>query len=173
MKLSKAKLKKIRKESVKQEQRRAKKLGGKTTPASGARWHSKGDVKTKDFLCECKMTEKDQYRLKFATWDKIRNEALHSGLRIPLMDIKINENTFIVFDNMESQLKIDKSNKYLAVEYQMDKDSYLLKLSEFRQSSVVGDKDGKVPVWIFAFGKTKLVVMREKDFETCVSVERG
>lgn len=63
---------------------------GRVTPASGAMWGCKGDVRNDNYLVECKTTEKDFYSLNFNTWDKIYNEALKDGLRIPAMCIDLN-----------------------------------------------------------------------------------
>ena len=50
-------------QSRKQEKRVAKETKGKTTPASGAFWSAKADVRSKLFLVECKTTQKDYYDL--------------------------------------------------------------------------------------------------------------
>lgn len=76
--------------SKKQESKVAKELRGKITPASGALWGCKGDVRSDNFLVECKTTEKDFYSLNFNTWDKIYNEAIKDSLRIPVMCIDLN-----------------------------------------------------------------------------------
>ena len=70
-----------------QERRTAQDFGGLTTPGSGNQWHSKGDVKTPNYLIECKTTSKDSYSLKSATWSKIATEALLEG-KDPLMEIE-------------------------------------------------------------------------------------
>lgn len=51
----------VRKKSQLQEKRVASELGGRVTPASGALWGAKGDVKSDLFLAECKTTEKPAY----------------------------------------------------------------------------------------------------------------
>lgn len=75
--------------SKKQESKVAKELSGKVTPASGALWGAKADVRSDIFLVECKTTEKDYYSLTFNTWDKIYHEAIKDGLRIPVMCIDL------------------------------------------------------------------------------------
>lgn len=75
--------------SKNQENKVAKELSGRVTPASGALWGSKGDVKSDKFLVECKTTEKEFYTLTFNVWDKIYREAIKEGLRIPVMCIDI------------------------------------------------------------------------------------
>jgi len=69
-----------------QEAKTARDFGGVITPGSGNQWHSKGDVRTPDFLVECKLTSKDSYSLKASTWSKIATEALLEG-RDPVMEI--------------------------------------------------------------------------------------
>lgn len=75
--------------SKNQESKVAKELSGKVTPASGALWGAKADVRNDIFLVECKTTEKDFYSLTFNTWDKIYHEAIKDGLRIPVMCIDL------------------------------------------------------------------------------------
>lgn len=75
--------------SKNQESRVAKEISGKVTPASGALWGAKADVRNDIFLVECKTTEKDFYSLTFNTWDKIYHEAIKDGLRIPVMCIDL------------------------------------------------------------------------------------
>jgi hypothetical protein len=76
--------------SKNQESRVAKELSGKVTPASGALWGAKADVKSDLFLVECKTTSKDYYSLTYDTWYKIFREAVKEGLRIPVMCIDLN-----------------------------------------------------------------------------------
>lgn len=80
-----------RKKSMNQEKRTALEFGGKTVPGSGALWGAKGDVKTDRFLIENKYTDTGVYVLSLKTWDKITQEALKAGLKIPLMQIDIGE----------------------------------------------------------------------------------
>ena len=75
--------------SKEQEKRVAKELNGKTQPASGALWAAKADVRSDLFLVECKTTLKDSYRLTFNTWNKVYNEALKDGMRVPVMCIEL------------------------------------------------------------------------------------
>lgn len=78
-----------KKKSIKQERETAKEVGGRTTPASGAKWHSKADVKSDNYLIECKITEKQYYSLKLSTWEKINEEATKAGLRTPVIRIDL------------------------------------------------------------------------------------
>lgn len=95
--------------SKKQEKKVAEALKGKEVIASGALWSAKADVRSDVFLCECKTTEKDYYRLTPTTWLKIRDEAVKDGIRQPLMCIEVNDKKkgligFAVFNNDELQL---------------------------------------------------------------------
>lgn len=87
-----------RKNSQRQEKEIAEIFEGKLVLASGSLWFAKGDVRTKDFLIECKTTKEDNYRLRYSIWDKISGEALKDNLREPLMLIELeNSNTLVVF----------------------------------------------------------------------------
>lgn len=91
-------MKTVRKRSQEQEKRVAKQLGGRVTPASGALWGAKGDVRQDKFLVECKTTEKDYYSLTDKVWNKIRSEAIRDGLRIPLMCIEIQGKSYAIIE---------------------------------------------------------------------------
>ena len=75
--------------STAQEKRVAKEVGGRVTAASGALWGMKADVRNVQFLVECKTTQKALYLLNYATWEKIRHEALRDGFREPVMCIDL------------------------------------------------------------------------------------
>ena len=79
------------KRSRRQEHITAKEINGRTTPASGSRWYSKGDIRSDKFLIECKTTTKDSYRLTAKAWEKIYKEALRDGLREPVMRIDLRD----------------------------------------------------------------------------------
>ena len=68
-----------RKFSQRREKYLAKKLGAKLTPNSGARWHSKGDLFTKEQLVEIKSTTQESMVVHLAWLDKIRQEAIKIG----------------------------------------------------------------------------------------------
>lgn len=72
-----------------QEKQVANDLQGRVQIASGA-LDDKADVRSGDFLCECKTTEKDFYTLKADTWNKIQKEAYKLGL-CPIMCIQTND----------------------------------------------------------------------------------
>lgn len=86
--------------STKQEKRVAKEIGGRTVVASGAIDFFKGDVRSEDYLVECKTTAKDYYVLNLTTWLKIQREALRDGMREPIMciDLLDGEKRFAVVD---------------------------------------------------------------------------
>lgn len=80
----------VKKKSQLQEKSVAKSLNAKPVIASGALWGSKGDVRHDDYLVECKTTDKPVYPLKMSVWHKIATEALHDGMRTPVMCIDLN-----------------------------------------------------------------------------------
>lgn len=89
----------VKKKSQLQEKRVAKDLNAKTVVASGALWSAKADVRSDEFLVECKTTEKPFYSLTLKVWEKIEKEAIKDGLRIPVMCVDTNNgnNRFAVF----------------------------------------------------------------------------
>lgn len=73
--------------SREQEKETAKRVGGKTTAASGA-LHEKGDVRVKRVArIECKTTTKDSYALKKEVMKKIMVEGMGAG-ELPFMEIE-------------------------------------------------------------------------------------
>jgi len=83
--------------SQKQERDLAKSLGGRVTPASGAFWSHKGDVRNLQFLGEAKCTAQASISIKLSVWEKIRREALLDG-RIPLLALRIQDRDLVVLD---------------------------------------------------------------------------
>jgi hypothetical protein len=109
----------IKRKSLAQERRTAKEFGGLTQIASGAIDGLKGDVKTgstgvgfndSDFLIENKFTDAKSYSLKKATWEKIEKEALKDNMRIPLMQIDIQNDTQLVVLNKSDFLSLIDKN---------------------------------------------------------------
>lgn len=92
-------MKTVRKRSQKQEKGVAKDMGAKVVVASGALWSAKGDVRSDKFLIECKTTEKDYYPVTTKVWEKISQEAVKDGMRIPLLmvDLKDSER-YVIFN---------------------------------------------------------------------------
>ena len=73
----------------KQEERIAEEVGGRAQPASGARWHSKGDVRAAGRLrVEAKHTSKPSYTLKLKDLLKIRQEAVSGGMESWAMQVE-------------------------------------------------------------------------------------
>lgn len=92
--------------SKRQESSVAKEIDGKVTPASGALWGAKADVRNQTFLVECKITEKPFFVMTDALWEKIRSEAIKDGLRIPLMciDLENGKQRFAVIDEADTNI---------------------------------------------------------------------
>lgn len=81
---------KLKKISQKQEKDVAKELGGRTVVASGAFWGAKGDVRSDEFLVECKTTQNAWYVIHAKTWEKIEQEAIRDRLKRPVLVIDLN-----------------------------------------------------------------------------------
>lgn len=91
-------MKTVKRRSQKQEKGVAKSFNAKTTPASGAKWAQKGDVRNEKFLIECKTTEKDFYSITTKVWEKIHLEAMKDHGRIPLLIIDLHDtDRYVVF----------------------------------------------------------------------------
>lgn len=87
-----------KKKSKKQENKWAETVDGKTQPASGATWHSKGDVKEKlkntkgmftKFLWDNKYTEAKSFRIQAEDWERLRKDAYYAGGYLPGMEVEI------------------------------------------------------------------------------------
>lgn len=74
--------------SQSQEKSIARDMGGRRTPGSGSQDHSKGDVKTEEFLVEAKQTISTSYSLKLATWRAIKHQAIRAN-KEPAMVIEL------------------------------------------------------------------------------------
>ena len=79
--------------SQRREKSIGKKLGGKLTANSGARWHSKGDMAVGDNLIEIKSTKSPSMVIHKSWLEKIRQEA-----------IKANKNPVFIADFGDIQL---------------------------------------------------------------------
>ena len=115
-----------KRKSTLQEKRVAKEVRGRTTPASGAMWGCKGDVRSDAFLVECKTTEKDKYSLSILTWNKIRVEAVKDGMKIPVMCIDLHNGKYryAVFEYAHTSIK---GLYNIPVEVFTDKKTYTIK----------------------------------------------
>lgn len=94
--------------SQKQEKSVAKAFNAKTTPASGAKWGQKADVRNEDYLIECKTTQKDFYTITTKVWEKIRTEATKDHGRIPLLVIDLRDkDRYVVFRPQDLDVEIE------------------------------------------------------------------
>ena len=86
-----------------QEKRIAKDINGKVTIASGSLDFQKADVRNDKFLVEAKTTEKNYYPLNIKTWDRINNQAINDGLRIPIMciDLEDGKDSLVVISSLD------------------------------------------------------------------------
>lgn len=65
-------------------------VSGKRTPGSGSKAHSKGDVRSSEYLVECKSTERLSMSFKLAWLEKITSEAADAG-KIPLVSVRFDQ----------------------------------------------------------------------------------
>lgn len=93
-----------------QESRLAEKFGGRITPGSGNKWHSKGDVKTDQYLIEAKTTSKKQYTLKADDLEKHEKYSLLEG-KDPLFVIEMNGREWCVLAMEDFELLIEESER--------------------------------------------------------------
>lgn len=92
----------VKRRSQTQEKSVAKTFNARITPASGALWGAKGDVRNDSFLIECKTTEKDYYVVTAKVWEKIQEEAVQDHLRIPLLVIDLEDSErYVVFQPLD------------------------------------------------------------------------
>lgn len=94
--------------SKQQENKVAKAVGGQRTANSGATKFSKGDVRTKSFLLECKTcTEpKKSFTLKRDWFDKNKEEAFAMGkdYSAVVFDFGDGENFYVIDERLFRQL---------------------------------------------------------------------
>lgn len=120
-----------KRKSKDQESRVAKELSGRVTPASGAMWGAKADVRNDLFLVECKTTEKLSYRLTFNVWHKIYKEAIKDGLRTPVMSIDIQNGKHKYAVMCTKDLSLGELDHLVVKSTSIkDKSSYLIKTAE-------------------------------------------
>ena len=64
---------------------------------SGSMWFDKGDLKTEDYLIECKFTEKKGFRISTKILEKIWNESLERN-KLPalVIGIKTEKETWLI-----------------------------------------------------------------------------
>jgi hypothetical protein len=80
------------------EKKAAHRLGGRLTPASGAKIHSKGDFSTDQLLFENKSTKHKSFSVKLPWLDKITLEATEKG-KIPALAMQFVGTTGEPLDN--------------------------------------------------------------------------
>ena len=102
--------------SNKQEKKVAKEIGGSEQIASGSLWFAPSDVRNEEYLIECKTTANDYYILSKKTWEKIVSEALKDGMRIPLLQVQL--------ENGVEEIVVMSIHDFIALE--IDKDRYFL-----------------------------------------------
>ncbi len=78
----------------KKEKNDQKSFGGRKSRGSGNIWFQPGDLKTDDFLIECKYTKNKSFSINIEKWQKIYDEALFSH-KLPVMSIQM-QNTEVV-----------------------------------------------------------------------------
>lgn len=83
----------IKQKSVQQENLVAEICGGRVQPGSGSSIYAKGDVKTQDYLIECKRTDKRSIGLKVDWLEKITEEARTAGKR-PMMSLEFEDTRY-------------------------------------------------------------------------------
>ena len=143
---------KLKKRSKKQEEKIAKDIGGRTTPASGALWAFKGDVRNDKYLIEAKFTDSNKYQLKYTTWDKIKHEAINDGLRIPVMQIDIQGSQYALLrvDDLEA-LAQDKGCDVLYVYEYTARKSTTINSYPFELLYLEAEDMNKVPCVSYRF----------------------
>lgn len=113
-------------------------LNGKRQAGSGNSCiaFKKGDIKSEEYLVECKCTGKDCYTLSSKTFGKIINEAINS-FRIPLFAARTNNSDYFVgltldFPDVEykdeidsaKSIKLDGRDSFLVKEFKVDNVPY-------------------------------------------------
>lgn len=81
--------------SREQEERSAKRLGGRRVPGSGSGWAAKGDTTNAELLVECKRTDRQSISVKKSVLRKIAIEALRAG-KVPVLELEISGDEYVV-----------------------------------------------------------------------------
>lgn len=84
------KRKKVNARSKKQEQNRAKQIGGRVQPGSGCSPNAPQDVRNAEYMEQLKFTDKASYRLTVEEWLELRADSDRFG-RLPRMVIDFEE----------------------------------------------------------------------------------
>lgn len=91
---------------MKSQKKTSKKIGQEferkvqKTINSGQLWLDKGDLKTEDYLIECKTTEKKSYRITTKLLQKLWNEAFEAN-KLPMLIIGLKD------ENCKWMLKVE------------------------------------------------------------------
>src|SRR5690606_38909356 len=93
--------------SRKQEATVAERYRGSRNVMSGAGWKRKADVRTHDWLIECKTTERKSYRLEDVELEQTRKQALQEGRR-PLFMVELPSRTWVVLDEADFKEMTDE-----------------------------------------------------------------
>ena len=95
-----------------EETKDAKLFSGRKTPRSGGIWSFPGDIVTKDFLIERKITEKKSFSITVDIWQKIYNEALKSR-RLPCLSVSLSNYNIdlVILDKNDFLSFFNKHNK--------------------------------------------------------------
>ena len=159
-------MKNVKKKSKKQEEKIAKDIGGRTTPASGALWAFKGDVRNDKYLIEAKFTDSNKYQLKYTTWDKIKREAINDGLRIPVMQITIQnmEYALLRVDDLEALAQDKRCDVLYVYEYTVRKAKNITP-HPFELFYLGADVMNKVPCVTYRFTPDTLALITWNDFK--------
>lgn len=86
-----------------QELRLAKLKGGRRQPGSGSGWLHSNDVKSDEYLWECKQTEGKSLSIKAEDVEKVRRNALSSG-RKWAMHLMIGNRRMVLLDESDDRL---------------------------------------------------------------------
>lgn len=73
-----------------QERRVVKRRGGKLNPGSGSGWRKPNDVRETKVLWEMKQTSGKSISIKLSDWEKLRTNALRSGV-MPALHLQLGD----------------------------------------------------------------------------------
>lgn len=157
-------MKNVKKKSKKQEEKIAKDIGGRTTPASGALWAFKGDVRNDKYLIEAKFTDSNKYQLKYTTWDKIKREAINDGLRIPVMQIDIQGSQYALLRVEDLDALAQDNGCVVLYEHTASKSKNIVPYP-FELFYLGVDAIDKIPCVIYRFTHDTLALITWNDFK--------
>lgn len=84
----------------KKEKNDKKSFGGRKSRGSGNYWSEPADIKSENFLIECKYTKNKSFSISIEKWQKIYDEALFSH-RLPLLSIQIKDVEVVVLSKSD------------------------------------------------------------------------